>query len=1041
MIKSLFLAALVVSALAIVSSAPNPRSNVEASSFAVPDLENYDIRTDLSKEAVERLIQFRRGQPLDYSSLITTEFGTEHNENLGIVETITKDPDGDFLAIADGRTRADTLKNFVLSRGDLFDVVSSEQLIETADYTNSAGNLSFARLEQRIDSIPVFGAEVTAAFTPKNEMFRVVNSLAQGVGAHPVSRGFGSPEVAIVSATGHIGIDISAAELSRLNGPDVTDGSRFWCKAIGDEIIIDRSYFPIGNGFVRPAWRVGLSNGKFAYYVVVDAEDGSLLWRKNLLHNQTLPATYNVYGNPTSPMKTADSPSPSTPGCQSPLTCGQPPGIPRTNFTLVGNEAPYSFNDLGWIPDTGLDVRTPANPNITDGNNVEAGLDRMAPNGIDENGWAVGLPTRLFSRSYNPAPGLPPPGEEPLPGGPQPYPPTDFQQGVIAHAFYVTNRWHDEMYRLGFNEQARNFQHHNFGRGGAEGDRVEFEVQDGSGSNGANHFVAADGTRSRIQMFVWSFPTPDRDGALDSQVVLHELTHGVSERLSGNASGLTSNMARGISEGWSDFYALALLSEPADDRLGTHAFAGYITYQVNGTFDANYYYGLRRFPYAAWASRGPNGLPHNALTFRYINAGCDTLIGTTSTNPNSAYARNPVISTSSGVQACDQVHNMGEVWAVALWEVRDQLIQRHGAAEGNRRVLQYVTDGMKLSTINPTILQARDAIITAATFSNPGDAVHVWRGFAIRGLGAGASIQNIGSGINNTVVTESFGMPSDMRRPVRSDFDNDGRTDVSVFRPSERNWYLSRSTDGFTVVNWGLSTDVLVPDDYDGDGRTDIAIFRATPDAGHPDFYILHSATFTVSYIPWGTTGDIAMTEDFDGDNKADPVIYRPSTGQFWVRRSSDGGAYVIVWGIAAGLPFMADFDGDGRGDFARFTGGNWHFTMSGNNYATSVITSWGMAGDMAVPADYDGDGRDDLAVYRPSNGTWYIANSSGGMQTIRWGITTDVPVPGDYDGDGKNDTAVYRNGIWYINGSTGGVVISSFGLADDVPTPASYLP
>jgi hypothetical protein len=1035
LIKPLFLVAVVTIALLAVSYAPDSRSKVSASGSQQLTLENFDIRTDASGASVEKLRMLRHGEELAPSRSISSAFDIENNEQLGIVETITKKADRHFLAVAGGRSRAETLKAFVRER-DEFGIPSGEQLHEIADYTNPDGVLSFAQFEQRVGDVPVFGAEVTAGFTKKNEMFRVVNSLARGVGTRPVSNDFRSPETAVIRSASQVAIEIAPDDLVRDTATQSGGKLKFATKSVEDPIIAERFYFPVGNGFLRPAWRVLLSSSTFAYYVIVDAEDGTLLWRKNLMHTQSAAATFNVYGNTTSHMKTADSPSPFSPGCTSPLMCPQPPAVPRMSFTLVGNEAPYSFNNLGWIPDTGLEVRTPANPNITDGNNVEAGIDRMTPNGIDENGWATGSPNRVFSYAYNPAPGLPPPGEDPLPGGPQPYPPTQFQQGVITHAFHLANRWHDEMYRLGFTEAARNFQHHNFGRGGAEGDRVQFEVQDSSGFNGANHAIAADGTRSRVQMYIWSSPTPRRDGALDSQVAVHELMHGVSQRLHGNVGGLGSNMAAGMGEGWSDFYPLALMSEPSDDPLGTHAFAAYITYQIGGTFDANYYYGLRRFPYAVWASRGANGRPHNPLTFGYLNNNCTTLIGDTFSNPNSAFPRGPI-----GVATCDQIHNVGETWAVTLWEVRGQLVQRHGGAEGNRRVLQYVTDGMKLSPLNPTIIQARDSILIAATVADSGDLAPMWRGFAIRGLGANASIQSVGSGSNNTAVTESFAVPVQYRRPVRSDFDNDGRTDVSVFRPSESNWYLNRSSAGFAVVNWGLPTDEPVANDYDGDGRTDVAVFRATSDAGHPDFYILHSSTFTVSYISWGTTGDIAMSEDFDGDNKADPMVYRPSTGQFWVRRSTDGSAFVIVWGIAVGIPFVGDFDGDGRGDFARYNGGGWYFTMSGNNYSTVTQTNWGQSTDKAVPADYDGDGRDDIAVYRPSEGNWYIANSSGGMQIVRWGISTDVPVPGDYDGDGKNDIAVYRDGVWYINGSTGGVVITNFGLSSDQPTPTSYLP
>ncbi len=79
--------------------------------------------------------------------------------------------------------------------------------------------------------------------------------------------------------------------------------------------------------------------------------------------------------------------------------------------------------------------------------------------------------------------------------------------------------------------------------------------------------------------------------------------------------------------------------------------------------------------------------------------------------------------------------------------------------------------------------------------------------------------------------------------------------------------------------------------------------------------------------------------------------------------------------------------------------------------------------------ADFDGDGKSDISVFRPSNGFWYIMQSSGGYSSVQWGLAFDTLVPGDYDGDGKTDLAVYRRGFfastggdnntWYILSST----------------------
>ena len=61
---------------------------------------------------------------------------------------------------------------------------------------------------------------------------------------------------------------------------------------------------------------------------------------------------------------------------------------------------------------------------------------------------------------------------------------------------------------------------------------------------------------------------------------------------------------------------------------------------------------------------------------------------------------------------------------------------------------------------------------------------------------------------------------------TKFDFDGDGKADVSVFRPSNGNWYLNNSQAGFSAAQWGLSSDIIVPGDYDGDGKTDFTVRR-----------------------------------------------------------------------------------------------------------------------------------------------------------------------------------------------------------------------
>ena len=61
---------------------------------------------------------------------------------------------------------------------------------------------------------------------------------------------------------------------------------------------------------------------------------------------------------------------------------------------------------------------------------------------------------------------------------------------------------------------------------------------------------------------------------MDQEIVIHELTHGLSSRLLGAGTMITAHQSMGLGEGWSDFYALALLSEPTDNTMGSYPAAG-----------------------------------------------------------------------------------------------------------------------------------------------------------------------------------------------------------------------------------------------------------------------------------------------------------------------------------------------------------------------------------------------------------------------------------------------------------------------------------
>ncbi len=279
-----------------------------------------------------------------------------------------------------------------------------------------------------------------------------------------------------------------------------------------------------------------------------------------------------------------------------------------------------------------------------------------------------------------------------------------------------------------------------------------------------------------------------------------------------------------------------------------------------------------------------------------------------------------------------------------------------------------------------------------------------------------------------------------------AEFDGDGRTDISVYRPSEGTWYLNRSTAGFGAIHWGgAAGDVLIPGDYDGDGKADFAIWRPSDDPALADFYILNSNGFTVSGYSHGLTTDIPVVGDYDGDGKADIVVFRPLTGTWYLFETTTQTTRAAQFGSTGDVPMSMDYNGDGKADLAVFrpSSNTWYIAKPTGVPAQNFNSvQFGVAGDILVPADYDGDNKDDVAVFRPSNGTWYILRSTdGGVSYVQFGASGDVPVPGDYDGDGKNDVAVYRAGTWYLNRSTAGFSATAFGLATDTAIPARYHP
>jgi len=523
---------------------------------------------------------------------------------------------------------------------------------------------------QTLDGIPVYNGQLHVNVDAQGRVMSVNNSflpnLRRSVNSLKAARG---ADQAVAAAAAHLGIDLpgTPSVLSERNDTQQTtlvDPSGISLDTIEAKLML----LPINRGNARLVWNFQIQtlDEDHWYDLNVDAVSGKVWTRYDWVSD----ANYRVFPRPV------ESPN-------------------HGSRALLTDPFDPTASPLGWH-DTGTSSFT-----TTQGNNVRAYDDRNSTN----NGTPVSCGASLncdFALNL----GLDP---------------SQYIPAAVANLFYWNNTIHDIQYRYGFDEAAGNFQENNFGNGGSGSDSVNAEAQDGSGTNNANFATPPDGSNPRMQMFIWTAPNPDKDGDLDSGIIIHEHGHGISTRQVGgpsNSSCLNNNQQPG--EGWSDWFALSYTAEAGDagtDRRGIG------TYALDQPTTGN---GIRVLPYST----------------------------------------NPAINnwTYSSIGGMSIPHGVGSVWAQGIWEVYWALVAQHGFVEdisqpggaGNQRAMLYVNEGLKFTACSPTFLDTRDGIIQAAQANFGGeDVCTIWQAFADYGLGTDAST----GGSNSTTATNGFSIP------------------------------------------------------------------------------------------------------------------------------------------------------------------------------------------------------------------------------------------------------------------------------------------
>jgi hypothetical protein len=316
---------------------------------------------------------------------------------------------------------------------------------------------------------------------------------------------------------------------------------------------------------------------------------------------------------------------------------------------------------------------------------------------------------------------------------------------AMTNLFAMHNRMHDFSYHLGWDEQHWNAQAFNFGAAGTvEGDAVLGNAQSGaisggfpsySGRDNANMNTPPDGRNPVTNMFLWqslpgAFYAPCVDGDYDMSVIGHEYGHAIENRMEGKGNRRTGTHAGAMGEAFGDFDAVEYLSE-------AHLVPVYAEGSpfVEGAYaTGNPFRGIRDYD-MSWPMGGDFPAPGDHPAVNPLNFGD---FGFDTPGP--------------------EVHADGEIWIATQFGLRDLFLSRypsHGAAiddaclhglrpadacPGDRRWIQDYYDAMVLMPPAPTMIDARNAML-AADMNRFGGANQdlLWRGFARRGYGQGAS--------------------------------------------------------------------------------------------------------------------------------------------------------------------------------------------------------------------------------------------------------------------------------------------------------------
>jgi subtilase family serine protease len=415
---------------------------------------------------------------------------------------------------------------------------SARGLVRLREDPLSDRRLTRVLLEQVVEGIPVFEGLVSVQVDQQGRAVKLAAGALHGGRTSkkttPVKVG---PEKALVAAVADLRPGLKPVTRRRGAPRGPARATLFEKGPFASDVPASLVWFPTATG-ERLAWRLRIEPVGFpqVYDVLIDAGNGSLLYRRNLVRYAegvgTVPQSdETAFLDARQPDEHPLGVNPSGPS--------DPPGgcPPEAGYLSRSLNAP--FRDPGSVLFDGGRLR---------GNNTSVFRTTNGTFGalgtLDAGTWRFDYP--LGSA-----------------------------ESVETALFFSSNFAHDFFYDLGFDEAAGNFQVDNFGRGGAGGDPLR-TLSRASGRNNATFEPTPEGQSPTMSLFLfdgsgcWGTDLDgdgsfDLDGGYDADIVLHEFHHGVSWRLNPSFNGPEADA---IGEGGGDFFAYSVFG---NTRLAEYA--------------------------------------------------------------------------------------------------------------------------------------------------------------------------------------------------------------------------------------------------------------------------------------------------------------------------------------------------------------------------------------------------------------------------------------------------------------------------------------